>query len=312
MDFDTVNRKKFLYSEMFSSIQGEGYYTGVPSVWLRYFLCNLQCNGFGQINPTDPDTYKLPYQDIDPSQYGSMEELPVFTKGCDSSYSWSKKFKSLQHQGTPEEIANRLEDLLTNGYNIHGSFRHPNSNQGTHLVFTGGEPMMRHAQLCTVAVLECLRTYSNQPSHITFETNGTQPIISEFMEYFSNKGMYSGELFFSVSPKLWTTAGEKREKAIDPKVVRSYEVLGGVGQLKFVVNGTERTWDEVAEVVQLYRDAGVTFPVWIMPVGATVEGQQGEISGHKSAGDIANEAIERGYNVSARVHTYLWGNKIGT
>ena len=51
-----------LYSEIFRSIQGEGVYTGVPTVWLRMFGCNLECNGFGQDDPTDPDSYLLPYQ----------------------------------------------------------------------------------------------------------------------------------------------------------------------------------------------------------------------------------------------------------
>ena len=42
-----------------------------------------------------------------------------------------------------------------------------------------------------------------------------------------------------------------------------------------------------------------------MPVGATIEGQ------NLVAADVADQAIYRGYNVSARVHTYLWGNAIG-
>ena len=46
--------RKYHYSEIFHSIQGEGHYTGVPTAWLRFFLCNLQCNGFGQVDPTDP------------------------------------------------------------------------------------------------------------------------------------------------------------------------------------------------------------------------------------------------------------------
>ena len=78
------------YSEIFYSVQGEGHYTGVPTAWLRFFLCNLQCNGFGQEDPTDESTYKLPYKDIDVSQYNTMEELPVFEYGGASSYSWAK------------------------------------------------------------------------------------------------------------------------------------------------------------------------------------------------------------------------------
>ena len=49
--------KKYYYSEIFHSIQGEGHYTGVPTAWIRFFLCNLQCSGFGQIDPTNPDTW---------------------------------------------------------------------------------------------------------------------------------------------------------------------------------------------------------------------------------------------------------------
>ena len=40
--------KKIAYSEIFHSIQGEGAYTGRPTAWMRFFLCNLQCDGFGQ------------------------------------------------------------------------------------------------------------------------------------------------------------------------------------------------------------------------------------------------------------------------
>ena len=58
-------------------------------------------------------------------------------------------------------------------------------------------------------------------------------------------------------------------------------------------------------MVHQFRQAGVDWPVWIMPVGATVEGQK------LVDGDVANMAQERGFNVSARVHTYLWGNVIG-
>ena len=43
-----------------------------------------------------------------------------------------------------------------------------------------------------------------------------------------------------------------------------------------------------------------------MPLGSREEDQK------EFAGQVANMAIERGYNVSARVHVYLFGNAIGT
>jgi len=39
---------KLRYSEMFYSLQGEGRYVGVPSLFLRLFGCNFECRGFGQ------------------------------------------------------------------------------------------------------------------------------------------------------------------------------------------------------------------------------------------------------------------------
>ena len=43
-----------------------------------------------------------------------------------------------------------------------------------------------------------------------------------------------------------------------------------------------------------------------MPVGATEESQSEEI-----VKIIAEETMNRGWNVSARVHCYIWGNEIG-
>jgi len=60
------------------------------------------------------------------------------------------------------------------------------------------------------------------------------------------------------------------------------------------------------EVVNMFRSHKVNFPVTIMPIGSSVEDQI------ITAGEVATMALQRGYRVSARVHTYLWGNKIGT
>ena len=49
--------------------------------------------GLDKKNPKDPSTYELPYEKIDVTNITSVEELPVFKYGCDSSYSWSKKFE---------------------------------------------------------------------------------------------------------------------------------------------------------------------------------------------------------------------------
>lgn len=299
MDLD----KKYHYSEIFYSIQGEGHYTGVPTAWIRFFLCNLQCNGFGQLNPTDPDSWELPYETFDVSTVKRVEDLPVWDKGCDSSYTWAKKYKHLMGQATSVELANKVVDILKNESNPKGLFLHPVSGQHQHLCITGGEPLMKHAQEAMIGILEELKKQNNLPASITFETNGTQPLTEEFVQYMSN---IEPEIFFSISPKLWTVAGEKGIKAIKPDVVAGYMSISPVGQLKFVCGHKDEQWEEMEMVIKQFKQAGVDLPVWVMPVGAREEEQSA------TAGEVARRAFQRGYNVAARVHVHLFGNAIGT
>jgi len=295
--------KKYIYSEIFHSIQGEGHYTGVPTAWIRFFLCNLQCDGFGQKFPTKPETYELPYNDFDAHSVDRVEDLPVWDKGCDSSYTWSKKFKHLMGQATGAELAEKLVNIMKNEHNPDGLFMHPLSKQHNHLCITGGEPLMRHAQNAFIDIYNNLG--DNIPSSITWETNGTQKLSDDYKNLIQSDS-FKPEAFFSVSPKLWTVAGEKREKAIKPEIVREYYDLSKTGQLKFVVGQTKEEWQDLDEVVTMFRDAGVHYPIWIMPTGAREEEQSA------TAGDVAKMAFERGYNVAGRMHVYLFGNAIGT
>lgn len=293
--------KPIKYSETFFSFQGEGKYTGIPSLWIRFFLCNLQCNGFGQEHPTKPETWDLPYEKIDVSDITSVEDLPVFDKGCDSSYTWAKKFKHLMHDRSAETAVDELSALLP-----HGKFVHPDTLQEAHMVFTGGEPMIN--QDAMMDILKEFYRRQNIPNFVTVETNGTKPISKEMTRFVRDFETELGaEWFWSVSPKLWSTAGEKRKKAICPEVVADYAraTYKLKGQLKFVVNGSEESWQEVEENVKAFREAGCIWPVYIMGVGGTIEGLK------VSEADIADEAIRRGYNYSSRVHVHVYGNAIG-
>ena len=298
-----MEERKYHYSEIFHSIQGEGHYTGVPTAWLRFFLCNLQCNGFGQKDPTNPDTYELPFEDFDISTVKRVEDLPVWEKGCDSSYTWAKKFKGLMGHETPTVLANKIVDILKNDSNPDGKFLHPLAKQHQHLCFTGGEPLMVTAQAATMAIYKELQRQNNLPGSITYETNGTQTLKEPFKEWIKN---CETEIFFSVSPKLFTVSGEKTAKAIKPENVAEYYKLRKTGQLKFVVGDTDREWEEMETTIDMFRNAGVEWPVWVMPTGAREEEQT------RGAGKVAEKAFKKGYNVAARVHVYLFGNAIGT
>jgi organic radical activating enzyme len=75
--------------------------------------------------------------------------------------------------------------------------------------------------------------------------------------------------------------------------------------LKYVCDGSERIWAEVERATELYRQEDIIFPVWIMPMGGTREALE------ENQAMIADEAIIRGYYVSARVHCFLYGNMPG-
>ena len=302
-----MEEKQYLYSEIFNSIQGEGTYTGVHTLWLRFFLCNLQCNGFGQIDPTNPDTYELPFETFDVSTVKRVEDLPVWDKGCDSSYTWAKKFKHLMGKATPKELCQKVMDCNTTDDNPKGLFLHERSKQRSDMCFTGGEPLMKTGQICSTQMLQHFIDMDNIPRSVTYETNGTQILTKEFKDFWlQEEAVIMPELFFSVSPKLWTVAGEERDKAIKPEIVQEYYNLSAAGHLKFVLGSEERQWDEMEEVLEMFRKAGVHYPVYIMPVGAREEEQVA------TAGEVATMAFKRGYNVSPRVHVYLFGNAIGT
>jgi organic radical activating enzyme len=187
------------------------------------------------------------------------------------------------------------------------------------MAFTGGEPMMNQNAIVDI-MLEFERR-NNFPKYVTIETNGTQGLhgtsLSDMMsgeingkfrqfmaDYYGNDNIQENEWFWSVSPKLYLS-GEEKEDALRPEVVLEYNHWSSRGQLKYVCDGSDRSWKEVEEFTKVYRDFGIKWPVWIMPVGADIEGQ------NKVAAKITEGAVERGYNVAARVHTYIFGNKVG-
>jgi organic radical activating enzyme len=158
-------------------------------------------------------------------------------------------------------------------------------------------------QMATIGIYKELEKQNNLPDSMTFETNGTQKLRDPFKEWVNR---IDTEIFFSCSPKLFTVSGEKPDKAIKPEIVAEYRKLSSKGQLKFVVGPDDREWEEMESAIKQFKEAGVDWPVWVMPVGAREEEQTA------SAGKVAEKAFKRGYNVAARVHVYLFGNAIGT
>lgn len=313
------------YSEIFgNTIQGEGQYTGVPTAWIRFFLCNLECGGFGQLEPTKPETWDLISNKIDLVNITDITELPVFERGCDSAYSVAKRYKHLAKQQSVEQVVDIIQTHLPNG-----KFFHPDTKEPIHFAFTGGEPMLNQEGI--INILHEFKKRDMQLKYITVESNGTRKVKGTFLHDLANIIVDEEiEVMWSLSPKLHNTSGELNKKAIKPENAQDYyfglrelvnemnpELVNKVKmQLKFVVNGKQETWDELDDVLDQFKQVGIKYihesiSLWIMPVGGTLEGQEGKVDGHMSAGDVAEMGIRRGFRVAARVHNYLWANSVG-
>ena len=99
---------KLKVAELFYSIQGEGRYMGVPSVFLRTFGCNFKCEGFGM--PKGEKTVE--YLKIDPAAYTKYDDLPLVSTGCDSYASWDPRFKDLSPLMETDGIVDRIMEIL--------------------------------------------------------------------------------------------------------------------------------------------------------------------------------------------------------
>ena len=294
---------KIRFSEMFWSFQGEAELAGTPTVWLRFFGCNLECNGFGQDQPTKPETWDLPYKDFDLINVKRVEDLPVWDKGCDSSYTWSMKYKHLATEIDVQGACDKLESLLP-----HGKFTHPTTKQENMLAFTGGEPMLQQRRMNAIVNEFLIR--GNVPKIITVETNGTKKLNKVLQEFINVQLAELGiRWHWAISPKTLHTAGEI--DSVDVSNLMSYiEGTRSTGIIKFVCNGSKESWHEIdgySYQIRLYcKRAEITAPdIWIMPVGATKEAQE-------NVANICNDAMQKGYKVATRNHCAIYGNQIGT
>ena len=296
---------KLRYSEAFYSVQGEGKYVGVPSVFLRTFGCNFRCMNFGL--PKDKDRWE---QHAEGNRYNpevkelidnkvhetteKFEDLPIIHTGCDTYASIYPEFKHFNRQADVEEVVEHLLSL-----NPEGKWTMDNG-QDIHLILTGGEPLLAWQRLY-IELFEHPRM--SDLKNVTFETNTTQKLHKEFKEYLDTQDRF--EVTWSCSPKL-SVSGEPWETAILPDIAKQYsEIKGSDLYLKFVVADKDDI-DEVSKAVNEYRAVGVECPVYCMPLGGRSEEYNMNVK------EVAEICMQRGWRFTPRLHISLFGNAWGT
>lgn len=151
------------------------------------------------------------------------------------------------------------------------------------VVVTGGEPLLQQPALARLADL-CA------PARIQVETNGTRmpdPAVAAAVD------------LFVVSPKL-AHSGVPQERRVVPEALYALTSTGRVAW-KFVAT-TPKDLDEIDALVDGLDLVG---PIWVMPEGKTVRQVLGR------ARRLAAPVIERGWNLSLRQQTLLWGDRRG-
>jgi 7-carboxy-7-deazaguanine synthase len=261
-------------AEIFRSLQGEGFLTGMPSVFVRASGCNLRC------------------------------------WFCDTPYtSWEPEGEDLSREDIlrqVDELVAREPSLLSRGQGegagettLDSQHPHPGplpAGEGgcRHIVLTGGEPML-FAELVPLAA--ALR---QRGLHITVETAGTLylPIECDLM---------------SISPKLAssTPSAERAGRWHDrheqsrhvPEVIRRL-VREYPYQIKFVVDSPRdcqeaETW--LAEFPEIDRAR-----VLLMPQGTDLEIL------NRHAAWLEPYCRERGFQFCPRKHIEWFGCVRGT
>jgi 7-carboxy-7-deazaguanine synthase len=277
---------KILITEIFGrngdwSLQGEGYFAGTPTIFIRTFGCNLRCS-FG--DPKNEETNLLRTK---AGWITDLNNFPILKTGCDTSYSVYPEFLKFSKWYTPEQLYTEIEKSLV------GATIKP------HIAITGGEPMLPKWQKFWAEALPMIYDQFGISS-FTFETNGTQFKTFEFQQMC---GKANFDIHFSVSPKL-SNSGHTSNETLFPERVREYTNWSRKSWFKYVV-GNESDIHEILFFHKSYNIPQDLVPVFLMPQGGTRDEY------------LANEPMvyklcsQYGFHFSPRLHVTGAGNGIG-
>lgn len=203
----------------------------------------------------------------------------VRTSGCNLRCSWcDTPFTSWKPEGEDLPLGTILADVRR--------------NWGTHVVVTGGEPML------TADVVQLTRRLKDFDLHVTIETAGTvyQPVRCDLM---------------SISPKLANSTPRRQEGGkwaaqhdrlrYQPDVLRRL-MAEFPYQMKFVLQQPE----DMAEIRNIISDTGAERTrVVLMPEGTSTEQLY-----ERSQWIVEICKVEH-FHFSPRLHIDLWGNQRG-
>ncbi|WNV88000.1 7-carboxy-7-deazaguanine synthase QueE [Umezawaea sp. Da 62-37] len=188
---------------------------------------------------------------------------------CDTKFTWDASSYALREEIRPVPVDDVLDRIARHRTGL--------------LVVTGGEPLLHQR---TPGWEALLAGASDLGLDVEVETNGTRS---------PSPRTIAGTTAFNVSPKLGH-AGDPVRLRIDVPALRDL-LRTGKAIFKFVVRDTGDL-DEVAGIAAL---AGIPDDlVWVMAEGTA----PAELLARQAA--IADRVVERGFNLTTRLHALLW------
>jgi 7-cyano-7-deazaguanosine (preQ0) biosynthesis protein QueE len=152
------------------------------------------------------------------------------------------------------------------------------------VVVTGGEPLLQQSHLPPL-----LRPLRDRGIEIEIETAGTLTPTDELLALVTR---------FNVSPKL-ANSGNDLDRRLKPDVLRALESTGRA-TFKFVAVDPH----DLDEIQGIVDDHGLS-DVWVMP-----EGTDADTIVRRSR-ELIEPVLERGWNLTTRLHVLLWGDRRG-
>lgn len=195
---------------------------------------------------------------------------------CDTKYTWDWANYDRNKEATlmtQMQATSLLEDMTPKAADYTPEL----------LVITGGEPLLQRKAL---ACFDALHHFDR----VEIETNGT--VNPEHL-------LFRDNVWFNVSPKL-AHSGNPQSKTFVPKAM--HELANHKRAIfKFVVQTIEDL-DEIENWIEYGKMYGS--PIYIMPEGT----HPLDLAQHMPS-TLADEVVKRGWNLTTRLHTLMWGNE---
>ena len=241
------------------------------------------------VNPGEPEIFaSLQGEGLSmgrPSIFVRLSRCNLACRWCDTAYTWRFSGDNRPHR---DEVAfERGENQLALDESEVAAQILAHSEE--RLVITGGEPLLQGAALAKLVGL----VKTGRPAlHIEVETNGTvapHPALDGLIDQ------------YNVSPKL-AHSGNAADLALVPERLEAW-ATDPRAWFKFVV----ATPADLAEIEGLQQRYGIAADhLFVMP-----EGTASAVLRERSRW-LAEEALERGWRFTDRLHIHLYGDTRGT